>query len=73
MPYHLSLLTARPDLVESFEVFDGNNTFRPIKLRGKIADYDLEIDDVLSAAFWYNTPFPHNTLALTLGADGSIN
>ena len=50
----------KPYLVHSFEVFDGNNSFDPIKLLREIdsvSDYDPEKHSMLSAVIRYFTPY----------------
>ena len=60
LPYHLMIREKYPHLVHSFEVFDGNNPFDPIKLLGAIgsvSDYDREKHGMLSAVIRYFTPY----------------
>ena len=51
LPYHLKIREKYLHLVHSFEVFDGNNPFDPIKLLGEIgsvSDYDPDKHGMLS-------------------------
>jgi hypothetical protein len=70
----------RPDIIESYEEFNGTNTFEPIKLCGAIHDpstYSTERHGILSAVIRYKTPFIVNGRAITLdfalGKDISVN
>jgi hypothetical protein len=78
--YHLSLKNKRPDLIHSYEEFNGTNPFDPIKLCGAITDpstYDTGKHGVLSAVIRYKTPFYVKgipcTIAYALGKDVSVN
>ena len=49
-----------PEIVHSFEEFNGANPFEPIKLCGAITDpsaYNQEKHGILSAVVRYNTPY----------------
>ena len=70
-----------PQVVESFEEFNGDNPFEPIKLMGAIrnpAIYDREQHGILSAVIRYTTPYILNNghqffLCFALGEDMSVN
>ena len=78
--YHQSLKTKRPDVIHSYEEFNGTNPFDPIKLCGAISDpstYDTEKHGILSAVIRYKTPFTVDgrayTIAFALGRDVTVN
>jgi hypothetical protein len=78
--YHLSLKNKRPDLIHSYEEFNGTNPFDPIKLCGAITDpttYDTGKHGILSAVIRYKTPFYVKgspcIIAYALGKDVSVN
>jgi hypothetical protein len=69
LSYHVTLKKMRPDLIESYEEFNGTNPFEPIKLCGAIHDpstYSTEKHGILSAVIRYKTPFIVNGRAITL-------
>ena len=76
LSYQLSFKNSRPDLVHSYEEFNGTNPFDPIKLCGAITDpstFDTTTHGILSAVIRYKTPFSVNgrtfTIAFALGKD----
>ena len=80
LSYHMALKKMRPDLIASYEEFNGTNPFEPIKLCGAIQDpstYSTERHGILSAVIRYKTPFVINGRAITLdfalGKDVSVN
>ena len=81
LPYHLKIREKYPHLVYSFEVFDCNNPFDPIKLLGAIgsvSDYDLEKHGMLSAVIKYFTPYRSDNnqpllLPVALGETMAVN
>jgi hypothetical protein len=80
LSYHLSQKNSRPNLVNSYEEFNGTNPFDPIKLCGAITDpstFDTTTHGILSAVIRYKTPFSVNgrtfTIAFALGKDVSVN
>ena len=79
LPYHLKIREKCPHFVHSFEVFDGNNPFDPIKILGvigSVSDYDLEKHDMLPVVIF--TPY-HNAnnqpllLPIALGEAPAVN
>ena len=70
-----------PYLVHTFEVFDGNNSFDPIKLLGKsdsVSDYDPEKHGMLSIVIRYFTPYRNTNnqpllLPVVLGEAMTVN
>lgn len=75
------IMKDRPQIVDSFEEFNGANPFEPIKLCGAIIDpalYDKEKHGILSAVVRYKTPYmldngePYK-LSFALGTDMSVN
>ena len=81
LPYHKKIMKEYPQVVESFEEFNGDNPFEPIKLMGAItnpAKYDREQHGILSAVIRYRTPYimnngNHFVLCFALGEDMSVN
>ena len=80
LSYHQSLKSKRPDLIHSYEEFNGTNPFDPIKLCGAISDpsmYDTEKHGILSAVIRYRTPYTISgtpcIIAFALGKDVSVN
>ena len=80
LSYHQSLKKIRPELIDSYEEFNGTNPFDPIKLCGALKDtseYSTATHGILSAVIRYKTPFVVNgraiTIAYALGKDVSVN
>ena len=81
LPYHKKIINECPQIVESYEEFNGSNPFEPIKLVGAITDpdvYDKDQHGVLSAVVRYKTPYFLRSgkafiLCFALGSDMSVN
>ena len=80
--YHKQLCERRPDLVHSFEEFDGDNPFEPIKLEGAITHpsaYEEKRHGALSAVVGYHSPFTKKgaseqfLVCVALGVDMAVN
>ena len=81
LPYHLHIRQKCPQIVHSFESFDGDNPFDPIKLMGAISNvssYDPEKHGTLSSVIRYFAPYHDSSgnallLCITLGDTMSVN
>ena len=82
LAYHQHIHRLAPDLVHSYESFDGPEPFDPIRLTGAICDpaaYSSHTHGVLSAIIRYNTPFVDDVtlepiiLSFALGKDMTVN
>ena len=82
LAYRQHIHKIAPNLVHSYESFDGPEPFDPIRLTGAIcdpADYSSYSHRVLSAIIRYNTPFIDDItpepilLSFALGKDMSVN
>ena len=80
LSYHQSLKKIRPELIHSYEEFNGTNPFDPIKLCGALkdtSDYSTATHGILSAVIRYKTPFVINgkkiTISYALGKDVAVN
>ena len=70
-----------PEIVHSFELFDGDKPFGPIKLMGAISSitsYNAEKHDTLSTVIRYFTPYHDSSgkdllLCIALGDSMSVN
>jgi hypothetical protein len=81
LPFHLWLMSERPDLVSEFHRFDDSNPFEPIKLGGAIRDpddFDASNHGNLTAVIRYFTPYLDVTgnpiqFSFALGNDVTVN
>ena len=81
MHYYLKSILNHPKIVATFENFDGDNPFDPIKLCGAIthpSDYCVEKYGILSTVIEYHTLYQYDddkkfTLALALETTMSVN
>jgi hypothetical protein len=81
LPFHLWLMSQRPDIVAEYNSFDDSNPFEPIKLGGAIRDpdnFDATNHGNLIAVIRYFTPYVDTTgnpiqLSFALGNDVTVN
>ena len=81
LSHHLVIKEQCPHVVHSYETFNGDNPFDPIKLLGAISnpsEYDPEKHGMLSAVIRYKTPYQDRhgnrlLLPVTLGESMAIN
>ena len=82
LAYHQFIRATAPEIVHSYEDFNGDKPFDPIQLSGAIINpdnYDASSHGILSAVIRYKTPYVHATtkepvlLAFALGTDMSVN
>ena len=82
LAYYLHINLVSPNLVHSYESFDGPQPFDPIRLTGAICnpmDDDASYLGVFSAIILYNTPFVEKVTSMTilisfaLGISMSVN
>ena len=80
--YHQNIMEKHPHLVASYDKFDGDNPFDPIKLCDAISDpsaYDEDTHGSLLAVFTYKTPFVNTitnkaiSISFALGNDISVD
>jgi len=81
LPHHMMIQQKCPEIVHSFEEFDGEKPFDPIKLMGtisNISDYDACKHGMLSAVIRYFTPYQDSNgnrilLPVALGDSMSVD
>ena len=81
LPFHMFNKLAHPNMVHSYESFDGNNPFDPITLTGAInntQEYDTAKHGILSALIRYYTPYQDSNgncliFPVALGNDITVN
>jgi hypothetical protein len=81
LPYHLWIMRENPEIVASFERFDDENPFEPIKLGGAIShpsDYTESVHGQLTAVIRYKTAYVCHDgapihLSFGLGNDMTVN
>jgi hypothetical protein len=81
LPFHLWLMSQRPDIVAEFNSFDDSNPFEPVKLGGAIRDpdnFDSSDHGNLTAVIRYFTPYVDQEgnairLSFALGNDVTVN
>jgi hypothetical protein len=81
LPYHLWIMHEHPDFIASFETFDDDHPFEPIKLGGAISnpsDYDESKHGLLTAVIRYKTAYQDRdghpiNISFGLGTDMTVN
>lgn len=81
LSYHKNIMKAYPEMVDSYEEFNSDNPFDPIKLCGAILNpeaYSKEQHDILTAVICYRLPYDIGSsnppkLAFALGKDVAVD